>query len=195
MVRGPPELGCPQSQGFVDAQQEEHLPNAKHSFRRVHRDHADAPLPPLAICTGLANEFTRSVSSRHGPRSKLCDFANGKNCSSRVNPAVRVAANGRVGRLSSKQHGEDTNHVAPDRERHPNRDSWRMSFLMDPADSPRRLSCKNGSQRLWVDQTLCTNTYFMLGALQKSFNNRSLQMVFTVLLVLYICMLFQGLSA
>jgi hypothetical protein len=112
-----------------------------------------------------------------------------------LNPAVRVAANGRVGRLSSKQHGEDTNHVAPDRERHPNRDSWRMSFLMDPADSPRRLSCKNGSQRLWVDQTLCTNTYFMLGALQKSFNNRSLQMVFTVLLVLYIGMLFQGLSA
>jgi hypothetical protein len=84
MGRGPPELGCPQSQGFVDVQQEEHLSIAKRSFRRVHRDHADAPLPPLATCTGLANELTRSVSSRHSPRDKRCDFTNGKNCSSRV---------------------------------------------------------------------------------------------------------------
>jgi len=89
MGRGPPELGCPQSQGFVDAEQEEDLPNAKRSFHRVHRDYADAPLPPLAICTGLANEFTRSVSSRHSPGGKLCDLPNGQNCSSRVKPPER----------------------------------------------------------------------------------------------------------
>ena len=84
MGRGPPELGCPQSQGPVHAQQEGDLPNAKRSFHRVHRGHADAPLPPLAICTGPANEFTRSVSSPHSPCGKRCDFTNGKNCSSRV---------------------------------------------------------------------------------------------------------------
>ena len=47
MGRGPPELGCPQSQGFVDVEHEEHLLIAKRSFRRVHRDHADAP--PLRL--------------------------------------------------------------------------------------------------------------------------------------------------
>ena len=145
--------------------------------------------------TKTCRKLDNIISKLSGNKKVICHKHYSNETRIYVNPAVRVAANGRVGRLSSKQHGEDTNHVAPDRERHPNRDSWRMSFLMDPADSPRRLSCKNGSQRLWVDQTLCTNTYFMLGALQKSFNNRSLQMVFTVLLVLYIGMLFQGLSA
>ena len=91
MGRGPPELGCPQSQGFVDAEQEEDLLIAKCSFCRVHRDYADAPLPLLAICTGLANEFTRSVSSPHSPRDKLCDFANGKNWSSRVNSSIQYS--------------------------------------------------------------------------------------------------------
>jgi hypothetical protein len=49
MARGSLELGCPQSQGFVDAEHEGHLPNAKRSFRRVHRVHAEGPGPGNAI--------------------------------------------------------------------------------------------------------------------------------------------------
>ena len=84
MERSPLELGCPGSQGFVDAEQEADHLNAKRSLNGVHRDHADAPLPPLAICRGVANENTRSVSSRHSPGDQLCDFTNGKNWSSRI---------------------------------------------------------------------------------------------------------------
>jgi hypothetical protein len=85
MARRSLELGCPQSQGFVDAEQEGHLPNAKRSFRRVHRDHADAHLPPLAICTGLTNANTRSVSSRMVLVVNCGDSPYGRTCSNGVN--------------------------------------------------------------------------------------------------------------
>ena len=71
MARGSLELGCPESQGFVDAEQGGHHLNAKRFFRRVHRDHTDAPLTPLAIWTGLANANARSVSSPHSPGEQL----------------------------------------------------------------------------------------------------------------------------
>ena len=84
MARGSLELGYPQSQGFVDAEQGGRLLNAKRPFRRVHRDHADAPLPPLAICTSLTNANTRPASSWHGPVDQLLILAIGSCSSSEV---------------------------------------------------------------------------------------------------------------
>ena len=58
-------------------------------FRRVHRDHADAPLPPLAICTGLTNANTRPVSSRMVLVINCGDSPYGRTCSNGVKAQLR----------------------------------------------------------------------------------------------------------